>query len=217
MYNISCVKNSIISLVELWVHKHISVILCAIIAIGLTIRVFNAIGTYLNPDEALIYLLSNQSSISQVYKASLTNAHPPLFYFFLYLWRLIGNTEVILRLPSIIAGAALIGLVYAWLKEMFDMQTALIGSLITAFSPTLISLSAEVRQYSFLLFFMACSLYFLEHSIKYKSRAIMFIFSLFLFLSIMIHYSALWVTITVSIYVYFHIAKRHLTKNLIKT
>ena len=80
----------------------------AIIAAGAILRIIAANGTYLNPDEALHYVLAHQENPLAVYRASLTNAHPPLYFLLLYLWRFLGSSELFLRLPSVIAGVALI-------------------------------------------------------------------------------------------------------------
>lgn len=64
-------------------HPNISAILVLIAAFLGRLRA--ASGTFLNPDEALHYLLANQSSWRLAYNASLTNAHPPLLTLVLFL------------------------------------------------------------------------------------------------------------------------------------
>src|SRR2546430_7171281 len=49
-----------------------------LVACGVVPRLILARETFLNPDEALHYLLSDQPSLAMAYKASLTTAHPPL-------------------------------------------------------------------------------------------------------------------------------------------
>ena len=61
---------------------------------------------FLNPDEALHYLSASQPSVDIAYKAALTNAHPPLLILVLYYWRSFGQSELILRMPSVLAGPA---------------------------------------------------------------------------------------------------------------
>src|SRR5689334_1343338 len=89
---------------ERWLAAHFTLGAGLVLMAGLLVRVKIACGTFLNPDEALHYLLAHQSSWLEAYRASLTNAHPPLLTFVLYFWRPLGDSELVLRLPSVIAG-----------------------------------------------------------------------------------------------------------------
>ena len=73
------------AVVERWLRERLNVIALAVVAAGFVVRVLDAASSYLNPDEALHYLMLNQPSAFQAYKASLTNAHPPLIYFLVVL------------------------------------------------------------------------------------------------------------------------------------
>jgi uncharacterized membrane protein len=79
-------------------------------------RLIPAKDYFLNPDEALHYLSASQPSVDLAYKAALTNAHPPLLILVLYYWRSLGPSELMLRLPSVLAGTACCWLAYLWLK-----------------------------------------------------------------------------------------------------
>src|SRR4051812_29827462 len=124
----------------------------SILTIAFLLRLWTAHGTFLNPDEALHYRVANKASLWLAYKFSLTTAHPPLLILFLYFWRKIGVSELTLRFPSIVAGTAFCWIVYKWLGRRFDRNTGWIGLVFAGFLPPLIALSAEVRQYAFLLF-----------------------------------------------------------------
>src|SRR6202035_2183696 len=54
---------------------------------GLAASLFEAWKHFLNPDEALHFLLASQPSVGLAYKAALTNAHPPLLILVLHYWR----------------------------------------------------------------------------------------------------------------------------------
>ena len=131
---------------------------------------FAATRSYLNPDEALHYLLLNQSSAFLAYKASLTNAHPPLIYMVLYYWHFLGRSELMLRLPSVIAGTAFCWMMFKWMGLAFGRAASWIGLILVTFSPAMVALSAEVRAYALLLFCMGGALYFLERAFAEKSR-----------------------------------------------
>src|SRR5271168_3001782 len=82
---------------------------------ALLARLYEARAYFFNPDEALHTLLASQSSLNLAYRAALTNAHPPLLILVLYYWRSLGHSELILRLPSVLAGTACCWLLYLWL------------------------------------------------------------------------------------------------------
>src|ERR1700693_1276087 len=145
---------------------------------GLAARLVLAHLTFLNPDEALHYLLSAEPSLALAYLASLTTAHPPVLILFLHYWRLLGISEFVLRLPSVLAGTAFCWIMFLWLRRIADRTTALVGLALLSFSPSLISLSSENRQYSLLLFFCATSLYFLDRAIEENSAGMILFSSL---------------------------------------
>ncbi len=201
---------------DAWLLHRLDLIAWLVVGVGFVVRAMMAAGSYLNPDEALHYLLANQPSVMLAYKASLTNAHPPLVFLLLYFWRFLGNSEFILRLPSLLAGAALLWVAFKWLGNAFGKLAGLIGLFLLTFSPAMISLSAEARGYAVLLLFMASSLYFLERSFEERSPRMMVFFSIFLYLAIFTHYSALWFTLAVGVYASLRIVGRQLPGSVVK-
>jgi len=171
-----------------------------VLVAGFGARLVQAKEYFLNPDEALHYLSASQPSVDLAYKAALTNAHPPLLILVLYYWRSLGQSELMLRVPSVLAGSAFCWLAYLWLKEVTDRSTAFMGLLLMSFAPSLIALSAEVRQYALLLFFMASCLYLSERAIQENSRSLMVLFSLCLYGALLTHYSSLLFAFTMGIY-----------------
>ena len=61
-----------------------------------------------------------------------------------------------------------------------------------ALAPVLTTLGAEVRNYSLLLLCMSSALYFLERALRDQNVTSIVYSSLFLYLAILTHYSALW-------------------------
>jgi hypothetical protein len=171
-----------------------------VLAGGLLARLYEAWAYFFNPDEALHNLLASQTSLGMAYKAALTNAHPPLLILVLYYWRLLGQSELMLRLPSVLAGTGCCWLIYQWLRTVTDRSIALIGLLLFAFSPALIALSAEVRQYALLLFFMSGCLYLSERALRENSIFLMILFSGSLCGAILTHYSSLIFAFCVGVY-----------------
>src|SRR5579864_2159853 len=167
---------------------------------GLAVRLASAQASFLRPDEALHHLLASQTSVSAAYRAALTNAHPPLLVLLLYSWRWLGQSELMLRLPSVLAGTACCWLVYRWLAQVADRSTALVGLLLCAFAPALVELSAEIRQYALLLFLMSACLYLAERALREDSWRWMILFSLSLLAALLTHYSALIFALAMGVY-----------------
>lgn len=161
-----------------------------ILAVGLLVRLWFASYTFLNPDEALHYLLSVQPSLVDTYIASLSTAHPPLYLLLLHAWDHFGSSEFVLRLLSVFASIGFCALMFAWIKNVLDDTTALFVLILLAFSPPLVWLSAEVRQYAVLWLFAAGSLYFFDLAMQRDSPLLMLLSSIFLYLAILSHYSA---------------------------
>jgi len=167
---------------------------------GLAVRVKLAAATFLNADEALHFMAANQDSWKLTFRASLTLSHPPLLIFVLHVWRMFGSSEIILRLPSVIAGSAFGWIFFRWLSELFGTETGLIGLSFASFLPPLIALSAEVRQYALLLVFAISSMYLLEQALAENSAAKMAYSSLCLWLATLSHYSAVLLAAALAVY-----------------
>ncbi|HEV2715965.1 MAG TPA: glycosyltransferase family 39 protein, partial [Terriglobales bacterium] len=171
-----------------------------LLACGIVPRLILAHETFLNPDEALHYLLSDQPSLAMAYQVSLTTAHPPLLVLVLHYWRLLGRSELALRTLALLTGTAFCWIMFLWLRRVTDRTTALVGLSLFLFVPSLITLSAEVRQYSLLLFFAASSLYFLERALVEDSPRMMLLSSCALCLALLSHYSSLIFALAIGIY-----------------
>ena len=133
------------SFVERWLQHHLNAVAATVVAAAFVMRLVIASRSFLNPDEALHYLLFDQQSAFLAYKASLSNAHPPLVFLVLYFWHFLGHSELMLRLPSVLAGTAFCWFTFKWMQISFSKAASLIALIVVAFSPTLIGLSAELR------------------------------------------------------------------------
>ncbi len=169
-------------------------------AAGFLLRLRLAWLTFLNPDEALHYFLSRQPSLKLAYEASLTTAHPPMMILLLHYWSLVGRSEFFLRLPFVAAGIVFCWVVFLWVREVAGMRAAWFACAMALFAPSLVSLSVEIRQYSFLLLFCVCSLYFLECAIdEVEVKSILFSAG-FLYLALLTHYSAVFFAFAAGVY-----------------
>jgi hypothetical protein len=167
---------------------------------GLLLRLVPAASNFLNPDEAQHYLLSQQPSLRLTYQASLTTAHPPLLILLLHYWSALGKSELMLRMPSVLAGTAFCWMMFLWLRNVAGRGAALAGLALLLFSPPLIQLSGEIRQYALLLVFMAGCLYGFDRAVEERSAGLMLLSSLALDLAILSHYSAFVFALAFGIY-----------------
>jgi Dolichyl-phosphate-mannose-protein mannosyltransferase len=183
-----------------WFVTHSNFSASLILVAGLVVRLRAASGTFLNPDEALHYLLAVQPSWRLAYDASLTNAHPPLLTLVLYVWRAVGSSEFVLRLPSVLAGTAFCWICFKWLTRILGPVAGFIGLIFVTFLPPVIALSAEVRQYALLLFFLAGSAYLLERALSEDTAPGMLLSAISLYLAMLTHYSAILFAAVIGVY-----------------
>jgi len=188
------------STMESWLQARLNFVVAGILVAGFLARVYAAATTYLNPDEVLHYIILNQESPFYAYKVSLTNAHPPLIYLLLYYWRSLGRSELMLRFPSVIAGTVFCWAAYKWIANLFGKAAGMIALILAAFLPVMIALSAEVRSYALLLCCETMALYLIEEALEQNSVRKMGLFTVFLYLAILSHYSAIFFVFALGIY-----------------
>lgn len=170
--------------------KYSDLIAVAVVLAGFAWRVWLAHATFFNTDEAWHYSVANQNSLAEAYRASLTLAHPPLLIFLLYFWRALGTSDLMIRLPGVLAGTLFCWVFYEWLGILLGRAAAWCGLIFAAFLPPMIVLSSEVRQYSLLLLFAVSAAYFLELALAHDSVREMLLSSVLLWLAMLSHYSA---------------------------
>jgi hypothetical protein len=172
----------------------------AFLAIGVLLRLWHATGTYLNPDEALHFFVANKVTWWETYQASLNTSHPPLLIFLLRVWRALGTSELMLRLPSIIASMIFCWFAHRWLRMLFDEAAAWVAFTFIVFLPSTIDLSTEVRQYALLLAFAMGSAYFLERALQENSKLAMLASGVLLWCGLLSHFSAFLFAAVIGIY-----------------
>jgi uncharacterized membrane protein len=137
-----------------------------LVALGLAARVLVARRSFVLSDESLHLHLASRESLLEVYRWSLTNAHPPLFFLLLGLWqRVVGVGWELCLLPAAF-GAAFLWMAYRWTRSLAGLASSLTTLALLAFLPQLVLLSAELRGYSLALFLVAGALVALERGIR---------------------------------------------------
>jgi hypothetical protein len=186
---------------EPWVVKNSSWLALVIIVAALALRVYYADSCYLNPDEAGHFNKANQSSWLGVLKAAFGLVHPPLFILVLHGVLFFGQTEMLLRLPSLVAGTAALSFAFAWMRRSFGVIPALLGLVYLAESPAAISASTEVRQYGLLICFVCGCLYATERIFTEHSSIWAMVQGFFLVGAILTHYTAIIILVSIGLYV----------------
>jgi Dolichyl-phosphate-mannose-protein mannosyltransferase len=172
----------------------------ALLAVGSVVRIWYASGTFLNSDEVMHFAAANQTSWLQTYKVSLAISHPPLLIFVLHIWRVLGTSELMLRMPSILAGMAFCWFTFRWAEMLFGKTVAWMMFIFVLFLPSSIELSTEIRQYALFLAFAMGSAYLLERALLKNSAAAMLLSALCLWLAIGSHFSAFLFAPALAIY-----------------
>ena len=162
----------------------------ALLGAGFLVRVWHASGTFLNSDEVMHFAAANQPSWLQTYKVSLAISHPPLLIFVLHIWRALGTSELVLRMPSILAGMAFCWFTFRWAEMLFEKTVGWMMYVFVLFLPSSIELSTEIRQYALFLAFAMASAYLLERALLKNSAATMLLSCVCLCLAIGSHFSA---------------------------
>lgn len=161
-----------------------------LLILGLLVRLWHASGTFLNSDEVMHFAAANQLTWLQTYKASLAISHPPLLIFVERVWRVLGTSELMLRMPSILAGMAFCWFTFRWAEMLFEKSVAWTIFTFVLFLPSTIELSTEIRQYALFLAFAMSSAYFLERALAKDSAGTILLSGICLWLAIGSHFSA---------------------------
>lgn len=180
--------------------EHATAWMYAMLAFGLVIRVWRASRTYLNPDEVLHFLAANRPTWADMMRNQASISHPPLLIFILRFWRHLGTSEVVLRMPSILAGIVFCWFAYKWFQMLLPEAAAWMAFVFVVFLPSSLDLSIEIRQYALLMAFAMGSAYYLERAFREHSARLVAISGVFLLLAICSHYSAFLFAAAMGVY-----------------
>jgi uncharacterized membrane protein len=139
---------------RVWASYRTWLIVGGLIAAALVVRLLLVRGIWV--DEAISIQQAHMSFPDMLEDLRTTDRHPPLHY--LLLWgtvRLFGDGELAVRLPSIIAGAALVPALFLCGRELFDRRTGLVAAGLAAIAPLAIWYAQEARMYSLFMLFAA--------------------------------------------------------------
>ncbi len=117
---------------------------------ALALRLYGISAAGLWTDEAFSWWLATNHSLSEIWRsvAALEDHHPPLYYWLLHLWVVLGRNEGTLRLLSALCGALAVPTIYGIGRIIGNRDVATTAALLLSVSPFHVHYSQEARMYS---------------------------------------------------------------------
>jgi O-antigen/teichoic acid export membrane protein len=131
--------------------------LSAITATALLIRLLPTRGIWL--DEATSITQAQMPLGDLLHSLRTTDVHPPLHHLILWvLAHVAGTGELVMRAPSIAAGTALVPVLYALGRELYDERAGRLAAGLGVFAPFLVWYSQEARMYGLFMLFASLAM-----------------------------------------------------------
>ncbi|HEU4841361.1 MAG TPA: glycosyltransferase family 39 protein [Ilumatobacteraceae bacterium] len=112
-------------------------------------------------DEAISVVQAQQPFGRMIAEMKTTDVHPPLHHAILWVTvRIFGTSEVAVRLPSLVAGVALVPVLFWVGRTLFDRRTGWIAAMLATIAPFCVWYSQEARMYSQFMLFAALAIGF---------------------------------------------------------
>ncbi len=144
--------------------------IAGITLLGAALRLYRLGSQSLWVDEAITFIIA-QGPLSEVALARgwLVGMHA-LYYVIVHFIMFAGQSEVVLRLPSVVFGSLSIPLLYLVARRWFGTAAGVASGLLLAISPFHLFYSQEARPYAALLFFALLSIYCLQRLVTASGR-----------------------------------------------
>ncbi|OPY36712.1 MAG: hypothetical protein A4E35_01820 [Methanoregula sp. PtaU1.Bin051] len=133
--------------------------LAGIFIVGVFLRLFELARRPLWLDEASTNYLVTQPDLAAVFTAASADHHAPLHFMTIWFVKIFGSSEFLLRLPSAIAGAFTVIVIFFIAKELYNEEAGIISAAFLAFSPFHILYSQEARMYGMVVLFVALAIW----------------------------------------------------------
>ncbi len=123
---------------------------------GLGLRVVHLTRFELFVDEAATWWFARLTAAGRLAEQMSLEPTPPLYYGLVgVLMRLFGESDLVMRLPSAVFGAAAIPAVFALGRELFSARVGWLAALLVAVHPLHVFYSREARVYTLLMLLTA--------------------------------------------------------------
>lgn len=121
----------------------------AAMGVALLLRLWELGAHSLWLDELFTAFAANRSGPAEVRLVLRNDVHPPGYYTLMWAWVVFaGSSDIVLRLPSVIAGTLSVPLLAAVANQLFSRAAAPIAAWLLAVAPFAIQLSREARANS---------------------------------------------------------------------
>ena len=117
--------------------------------------------------------------------------HPPLYYLLMHYWIMLVQSEFLLRLPSALAGAAAVPLIYWLIREWSGQWSAIASAWFLAIMPLHIWYSQEARMYALVCTLGLASTLFYTLAIRREKQLIWLAWIVMTVAGLYTHYSML--------------------------
>jgi mannosyltransferase len=109
-------------------------------------------------DELFSHFIATSHSLSDLFdRYEVTESTPPVFYLLAWLCGKLGDATVLIRLPSVVAGAAAVPILYLLGARLKGPRAGLIAAALIAVLPFAVFYGSEARAYGLLLFLLPAS------------------------------------------------------------
>jgi hypothetical protein len=173
-------------------------LLAALVAAGVGLRLLADRSLWL--DEATTWYQSQLPFDVLLHDLRTTDVHPPGHHALVWLSvRAFGDSEVALRLPSMIAGAALVPMLFVAGRALFDRRTGLIAATLGTLAPVLVWYSEEARMYAQLMLLAVVAVWALHQAIETERFRYWTVYALAAAAMVWTHYFAALIVIVLQV------------------
>lgn len=139
-------------------HLHDRWIMLGLMVVALALRLISSRSLWL--DEATSVAQARMSFGGMLEALQASDVHPPLHDALLWLIvHAIGDSELIVRFPSLVAGVALVPAAFLAGRELWDRRAGLVAAALTTVAPFAVWYAQEARMYALFLLFATLALY----------------------------------------------------------
>jgi mannosyltransferase len=146
-----------------------ALVLSGIVAISAVLRLHSLGAASLLMDEAASDLFATMPFSEFLHTLWHYQGNMTLYYFMLRAWVHIGDSEFMLRLPSMIFGVLTVAATYVLAARLFGRLTGLIAAALLSVHGFHIAFSQMARSYSLLLFLLLLTMYLLVSAMESQS------------------------------------------------
>ncbi len=178
------------------------VLLGGFLALGLFLRIDDLAGQSLWFDEADAVILARQPLSTLIGNLAAAGQNGPLYTLFLHFWMLIfGTSEVAVRLPSVIAGAAAIPLIYALGRTIHSPKLGLYAAGILTIAPYQHWYAREAKMYALVTATLIASLLLFVHALRTDRRGLWIAYVIVTTLAIYLHVMAALIVVVQALWI----------------